>query len=123
MWEVYKRRSSGRTRGSISVPSVTIFSGGIRFNRLAKEKWLGEAKYVTVWIDKESHRIAFRPESTPTVSSYRVCVQGKNLSTFYVPCRSAVTAWRKMEKYTSLSMSCREIENGLLEFVPLPEES
>jgi hypothetical protein len=122
-WELFERKSSGGcyARRSQFMEWVTIFSKGIRFSRPAKERWLGDRKFVEVFIDREAGRIAFKSIEAPSMSAYKVCIQGdtsKGKGCFYIPCRAAVTNWKGTSKIFRTHCTLTQIENGIVELIP-----
>jgi hypothetical protein len=121
MWERYDRKSAGGSyRYSAFLEWVTIFPGGIRFSRPAKERWLGDRPFVDVYVDREAGDIAFKSLETPGMSSFKVSQQGaikQGKPNYYIPCRSAVNFWRKGMKGRFL---CTLVDagDGLVQLIP-----
>jgi hypothetical protein len=66
---LFERNSSG-SRGSLRIPYIGVFSQGFRFNQLAKDKWLGDAEFVQIWVDRAEGKLAFKPSAGPDRGKY-----------------------------------------------------
>lgn len=123
MWQRHSRLGSGgNLRLSQFTEWATVFQGGIRLSKLAKERWVEDCNFAEIYIDESNDKLAFRPITEASFHSYKICQQGDIINgnpTFYIPCRSAITSWRPKTK--RLVCFLREAEGGLIEVVPIQE--
>jgi hypothetical protein len=123
-WERYDRKGAGGSwRPSQFMEWVCIFGGGIRFSKLAKERWLGERPYVEIYVDPNTNSIGFKSVSEPTMNSFKVSASGdvKNgRPNFVVTCRSAVQWWSRGFKGRRHCTLIETPHNGIVQIIPEP---
>ena len=119
-WERICRASSGG-RLNCDMEWATVFQGGIRLSKRAKEQFFGDCEYVEIWMDKEAGKLAAKPLREVAHHAYKLCLTGDlkhSKGCWYIPCRAAVRAWDKEIKGRH-HCSLVPTDDGLIEFVPI----
>jgi hypothetical protein len=122
-WERYDRKTAGG-RSSQFLEWVTVFGGGIRFSKPAKERWLGERGFVEIFVDRDTHSLGFKSIAEPTMDAFKVMAQGDikgGNPNYIVTCRSAITWWDKGLKGRHHCKLVETTHNGIIQVVPESE--